>query len=53
MRETGYSELFSVEYMQEKDGKDYFLEMNSISMEVQSHSGQYCGSRRTPSLLHS
>lgn len=26
--ETGYSGLFSVEYMQGKDGKDYFLEMN-------------------------
>lgn len=28
VRETGYSGLFSVEYMQGKDGKDYFLEMN-------------------------
>ena len=28
VRETGYSGLFSVEYMQGKDDKDYFLEMN-------------------------
>jgi len=28
VRETGYSGLFSVEFMQGKDGKDYFLEMN-------------------------
>jgi predicted ATP-grasp superfamily ATP-dependent carboligase len=28
IRETGYSGLFSVEFMHGKDGKDYFLEMN-------------------------
>lgn len=28
IKQTGYSGLFSVEYMQGKDGKDYFLEMN-------------------------
>lgn len=28
VKETGYSGLFSIEYMRGKDGKDYFLEMN-------------------------
>lgn len=28
IKQTGYSGLFSVEYMQGTDGKDYFLEMN-------------------------
>ena len=28
IKQTGYSGLFSVEYMQGKDGEDYFLEMN-------------------------
>lgn len=28
IRQTGYSGLFSVEFMHGKDGKDYFLEMN-------------------------
>lgn len=28
VKETGYSGLFSVEFMRGKDGKDYFLEMN-------------------------
>lgn len=28
VRETGYSGLFSIEFMRGKDGKDYFLEMN-------------------------
>lgn len=28
IEQTGYSGLFSVEYMHGKDGKDYFLEMN-------------------------
>ena len=28
IRETGYSGLFSIEYMRGKDGNDYFLEMN-------------------------
>lgn len=28
IQQTGYSGLFSVEYMHGKDGKDYFLEMN-------------------------
>lgn len=28
VKETGYSGLFSVEYMRGKDGNDYFLEMN-------------------------
>lgn len=28
VKETGYSGLFSIEFMRGKDGKDYFLEMN-------------------------
>jgi len=28
VRQTGYSGLFSIEFLQGKDGKDYFLEMN-------------------------
>lgn len=28
IKQTGYSGLFSVEYMQGRDGEDYFLEMN-------------------------
>ncbi len=28
VKKTGYSGLFSIEYMRGKDGKDYFLEMN-------------------------